>query len=216
MHIQRAEQLPGADIFPDPEINAFPVVPNHPAQVHIEPFAGRFAQGCGYVLLRARGMRQREELAVKTRECRAGVFVGRGQVIGKGIFEARMLPVVVLQETEEVAEVGEVECAVHKRAEGLEVGIGVMQDKAVRTEIHAFFEELTVADDGFALSPGEYSGEKAHDLDVRFFSVPVGNRDRVVGDECGLIIPFDQFLQKIIQLFSVHKSRCKIVTSVIL
>src|SRR5690606_41397535 len=49
MYVAGADQLVRADFFPETEIDSLVVVSDHPAEKHIQSFAGRLAFGSGNV-----------------------------------------------------------------------------------------------------------------------------------------------------------------------
>ncbi len=88
MYIQRNQQLPRRNPLPNPKIHSFIVFPHHPAQKHIQAFAGGAAQGRGDVLTRTiRRIWQSKKQLLKTRQRSLGIRRSRGEVPCKSIFQ---------------------------------------------------------------------------------------------------------------------------------
>ena len=72
----------------------------------------------------------------------------------------------VLQEMNEVKQVGGVERAVLKEQQFFQVSGLVVYDKIKRRVVHGFHQGVAIINDGFAISPCQRGRKKSADLDV--------------------------------------------------
>jgi len=67
MQVDRTDQAGRGDVFPDPEIHAFVILPHHPAEKHVQAFAGgTFFRTGNMFPCTGRGVFQGEKVMMKT------------------------------------------------------------------------------------------------------------------------------------------------------
>jgi len=85
MHINRADKLCRSDASPQAEVDPMFVFSDHPAEEHVEAFAGGSPFGTGEVFTGPFGMLgQGEKIAVKACQGSAGIGVFRSHPVGEG------------------------------------------------------------------------------------------------------------------------------------
>ena len=171
---------------------------NHPAQEHVEPFAGRAALRRGHVFAGALGRPGMvEEVAVEANERIFHGVVAGLQVAGEGVFQRSMFSVEILKKLQKIQGVGGLEGTVFKIQKTFPVGFGVVKYKIEGRAVHKSDQPFGALDDGFALPPGQDSRPETHDLAVLQKTESMRDADGVIGDKIGCVVPADGGIEKI-------------------
>jgi len=189
VHIERDEQLCGFYFFPNAEIHASRVAPNHPAQEHIESLAsGASLRGSDVFAGSFRRVRVVEKVIVKTAQ---GIFYRRvagEKMTGKSRFERGVFSIKLLKKFEKPKCVRCLERAVFEIQKSGAILFQMIDNEIVRRAVHQFDEAVGVLNNCLALSPGEGSCPECRDFAILQCRKMMRHRNGVARNKFRLIV----------------------------